>query len=44
VGIGHSAIDARECSDLVAQFIGFEIDEEYIKIAAETVGCSYRAL
>jgi site-specific DNA-methyltransferase (adenine-specific) len=41
LGIGHSAIAAKECADLVEQFIGFDIDEEYLKIAAELVECSY---
>lgn len=41
LGIGHSALAARNCSDLVDRFIGFEIDEEYIKIAAIMTGCDY---
>jgi site-specific DNA-methyltransferase (adenine-specific) len=41
LGIGHSAIAAKECADLVERFIGFEIDEEYLKIAAEMAECSY---
>ena len=41
LGIGHSAIAAKECRDLVERFIGFDIDEEYLKIAAELVECSY---
>jgi site-specific DNA-methyltransferase (adenine-specific) len=41
LGIGHSAIAAKECSDQVKQFIGYEIDEEYLKIAAEMAECSY---
>jgi site-specific DNA-methyltransferase (adenine-specific) len=41
LGIGHAALAAKECSDLVERFIGFEIDEEYIKVAAELVDCSY---
>jgi site-specific DNA-methyltransferase (adenine-specific) len=39
LGIGHSAFAARECSDLVSEFIGFEIDEEYIKVAREVLEC-----
>jgi|SRR5579862_619506 len=41
LGIGHSALAAKECGDLVEQFIGFDIDEEYLKIAAEVLECSY---
>lgn len=41
LGIGHSAIAAKECADLVERFIGFDIDEEYLKIAAELIECSY---
>jgi site-specific DNA-methyltransferase (adenine-specific) len=41
LGIGHSAIAAKECGDLVERFIGFDIDEEYLKIAAELVKCCY---
>jgi site-specific DNA-methyltransferase (adenine-specific) len=35
LGIGHSALAAKECGDLVSWFIGFEIDEEYLRIAKE---------
>jgi site-specific DNA-methyltransferase (adenine-specific) len=41
LGIGHSGIAAKECADLVSRFIGFDIDEEYLKVAAEVLGCSY---
>lgn len=41
LGIGHSAFAAKECSDLVSQFIGFDIDEEYLKVACEVLGCDY---
>lgn len=41
LGIGHSAFAALECSDLVARFIGFDIDEEYLKVACEVLGCNY---
>jgi len=44
LGIGHSAIAAKECGDLVSQFIGFDIDEEYLNVAAEVLGCSYSAI
>lgn len=44
LGIGHSALGAKECGDLVSQFIGFDIDEEYLKIAAEVLDCSYSAV
>ncbi len=35
---GHSAYAAKECADLVASFMGFDIDEEYIKVACERLG------
>jgi site-specific DNA-methyltransferase (adenine-specific) len=38
LGIGHSAYAARECPDLVASFTGFDIDEEYLKVAAAALG------
>jgi len=38
---GTPQFAAKECADLVERFIGFEIDEEYLKIAAELVECSY---
>lgn len=41
LGIGHSAFAARDCSELVSEFIGFDIDEEYIKVACEVLGCGY---
>lgn len=41
LGIGHSGIAARECADLVERFIGFDIDEEYLKVAAELLECPY---
>lgn len=41
LGIGHSAFAAMGCSDLVAEFIGFEVDEEYIKVACEVLKCPY---
>ena len=41
LGIGHAALAAKECSDQVSRFIGFDIDEEYIKVAAEVIGTSY---
>jgi site-specific DNA-methyltransferase (adenine-specific) len=44
LGIGHTAIAARECSNLVAKMIGFDIDEEYLKVAGEVLGCSYSKL
>jgi site-specific DNA-methyltransferase (adenine-specific) len=44
LGIGHSAFAARECADLVSRFIGFDIDEEYIKVACSVLGCNYAAV
>jgi site-specific DNA-methyltransferase (adenine-specific) len=44
LGIGHSAYAAKECSDLVSQFIGFDLDEEYLKVACEVLGCGYSAV
>lgn len=41
LGIGHSGFAARECSDLVSEFIGFDIDEEYLKVACGLLGCGY---
>jgi site-specific DNA-methyltransferase (adenine-specific) len=41
LGIGHSAFAALECSDSVKEFIGFDIDEEYLKIACEVLKCGY---
>jgi len=37
LGIGHSALAAKECSDIVSKFIGFDIDEEYIRVAREVL-------
>jgi hypothetical protein len=37
LGIGHACFAAKECA--VNEFIGFEIDAEYIKIARELLGC-----
>ncbi len=39
LGIGHSAFAAKECGDLVSGFIGFDIDEEYLKVACDLLGC-----
>jgi len=44
LGIGHSGLAAQECHDLVSNFIGFDIDEEYLKVAAEALDCSYSAV
>jgi site-specific DNA-methyltransferase (adenine-specific) len=41
LGIGHSAYAAQECSDLVREFIGFDIDEEYLMVARDTLRNSY---
>jgi len=41
LGIGHSAFAANECADLVSKFIGFEIDEEYLKVACQVLQCDY---
>jgi site-specific DNA-methyltransferase (adenine-specific) len=41
LGIGHSAFAAQECTDLVSRFIGFDIDEEYLKVACEVLDCAY---
>jgi site-specific DNA-methyltransferase (adenine-specific) len=41
LGIGHAAIAARECADMVARFIGFDIDEEYVRVASELLGCHF---
>ena len=35
LGIGHSAIAARQCK--IARFIGFDIDPEYVKVARMAV-------
>lgn len=44
LGIGHSGLAAKECSDLVSTFVGFEIDPEYIRVAAEVLDCSYSTI
>jgi hypothetical protein len=44
LGIGHSAYGAKECPDLVSSFKGFDIDEEYIKVAAGNLGVDYSRL
>lgn len=41
LGIGHAALGARNCGSLVAQFIGFDIDEEYLNVACEMLGCEH---
>ena len=41
LGIGHAALAAKECGDLVSKFYGFDIDEEYLKVACELLGCGY---
>jgi site-specific DNA-methyltransferase (adenine-specific) len=41
LGIGHSAFAAKECGDMISRFNGFDIDEEYIKIACGVLGCDY---
>jgi site-specific DNA-methyltransferase (adenine-specific) len=41
LGIGHSAMAAKQCGDLVSEFIGFDIDEEYVNVACAVLGCSY---
>jgi site-specific DNA-methyltransferase (adenine-specific) len=41
LGIGHSAFGAKECADMVSRFIGFDIDEEYLKVASEVLSCQY---
>jgi site-specific DNA-methyltransferase (adenine-specific) len=38
LGIGHSALAAKECDDIVSSFIGFDIDAEYIRVASEVLG------
>jgi len=43
LGIGHSAFAAKECADLVEHFIGFDIDEDYLKVACEVLKCEYTA-
>jgi site-specific DNA-methyltransferase (adenine-specific) len=41
LGIGHSGLAAKECKELVSRFIGFDIDEEYLRVASEVIGCPY---
>ena len=41
LGIGHSAYAAQECSDLVKEFIGFDIDEEYLTVARDVLRREY---
>lgn len=41
LGIGHAAFAAKECAEIVKRFIGFDIDSEYVKIAAEMLGVRY---
>jgi hypothetical protein len=41
LGIGHSGLAAKECSGLVSEFVGFDIDEEYLKVACDVLGCDY---
>lgn len=44
LGIGHSALAAGACSDLVSKFIGFDIDEEYLKVCCALVGTTYSSV
>ncbi len=44
LGIGHSALAAKQCSDLVSKFIGFDIDEEYIRVACQVLRCERELL
>jgi site-specific DNA-methyltransferase (adenine-specific) len=44
LGIGHAAYAAKECAGMVSKFIGFDIDEEYLKVACEVLGCRYSAI
>jgi site-specific DNA-methyltransferase (adenine-specific) len=44
LGIGHTAMAARDCAELVSKMIGFDIDEEYLKVACDVVGCCYTQL
>ena len=37
VGIGHSALAAKECG--IGHFIGFDIDAEYLSVARQAVDC-----
>src|ERR1043166_1443713 len=40
VGIGSAAVAAQRCG--VQRFIGFDIDEEYLRVAADRVGATVR--
>lgn len=44
LGIGHSAMAAKECSGWVSRFVGFDIDEDYIKVAAQFLNCNYSSI
>jgi len=44
LGIGHSGLAAKECADLVSGFIGYDIDEEYMRVASEVLGCKFSRL
>jgi len=44
LGIGHSAFAAKECGLLVSKFYGFDIDEEYLKVGCDVLGCGYRSV
>lgn len=44
LGIGHTALAAKECGDVVSKMIGFDIDEEYLKVACEVLGCRFTAI
>jgi site-specific DNA-methyltransferase (adenine-specific) len=44
LGIGHSALAALECADLVKTFIGFDIDEEYLRVAREVLNTEMAVL
>jgi site-specific DNA-methyltransferase (adenine-specific) len=41
LGIGHSAFAARDCAGTVSKFYGFDIDEEYLKVCSQILGCEY---
>jgi site-specific DNA-methyltransferase (adenine-specific) len=41
LGIGHAALAASECKALVSKFIGFDVDEEYVKVCCSLLGCRY---
>jgi site-specific DNA-methyltransferase (adenine-specific) len=44
LGIGHSAFEAKECAGIVSTFIGFDIDEEYIRVACEVLRCQSKPI